>query len=166
MKNKAAKPGKTNVERILEAAGVPYTPHAFDGRDGKADACDIAAQLAIPPERVFKTLVTIAPKGALYVFAIPANHTLDLKKAARAAGEKSLDMLPLAKLFPLTGYRHGGCSPIGMRKNFPTFLDASAQAHTHIFISAGQIGLNLEVAPEPFARLIPATFADVARPAE
>lgn len=156
---KAPKCVKTNVERLLEAAGVPYVAHSFDGREGAADAEEIAAQLGVPAASVFKTLVTRSERNAYYVFAIPADARLDLKKAAKAAGEKALEMLPLAKLFPLTGYRHGGCSPLGMRKSFPTFIDGSARQWPRIFISAGQIGLNLEVAPEPFAKLVPAVFS-------
>lgn len=150
---------KTNVERILETAGIPFTAHTFDGREGKADAVEIAGQLGVPPAQVFKTLVTTTEDRQCFVFAIPANATLDLKKAAKAAGVKSLAMLPLAKLFMTTGYRHGGCSPIGMKKAFRTFLDASAEDWETILISAGQIGMNVQVAPKPFAAAIPATFA-------
>ena len=154
---------KTNVERLLEAAGVPYAAHAFDGREGRAEAAEIAAQLGVPAAYVFKTLVTETERHEAFVFAVPADGTLDLKKAARAAGVRALTMLPQAKLFPLTGYRHGGCSPLGMKRRLPTFVDASAEALPRIFVSAGQIGLNVEVAPRALAALVPATFADVAR---
>lgn len=149
---------KTNVERILEAAGLPYVPHTFDGRGGQAEASEIAAQLGIPPSIVFKTLVTETERHEAFVFVIPADGRLDLKKAAKAAGVKALAMLPLAKLFPLTGYRHGGCSPLGMKKHFPTFIDASAEALPELYVSGGQIGLNVSLAPKPLAALIPATF--------
>ena len=152
-------PKKTNVERILEAAGLPYAPHTFDGRDGQAEAAEIAAQLCIPPSIVFKTLVTETERHEAYVFVIPADGRLDLKKAAKAAGVKALAMLPLAKLFPLTGYRHGGCSPLGMKKRLPTFIDASAETLPELYVSGGQIGLNVSLAPKPLAALIPATFA-------
>lgn len=154
---KAAK--KTNVERILEAAGLPYVPHAFDGRGGQAEAPEIAAQLGIPPRIVFKTLVTETERHEAFVFVIPADGRLDLKKAAKAAGVKALSMLPLTRLFPLTGYRHGGCSPLGMKRRFPTFIDASAEALPELYVSAGQIGLNVSLAPKPLAALIPAEFA-------
>lgn len=154
---------KTNAERILETAGVSYVPHTFDGREGKADAGEIAAQLGVPAARVFKTLVTETERHEVFVFAVPADGELDLKKAARAAGVKALAMLPQARLFPLTGYRHGGCSPLGMARKFPTFIDASAQAHGRIFVSAGRIGLNLEVEPQALAAAVPAAFADVRR---
>ncbi len=150
---------KTNVERLLEAAGVPYAPHAFDGRGGQAEAGEIAAQLGLPPHVVFKTLVTETERHEPYVFVIPADGRLDLKKAAKAAGVKALAMLPLAKLFPLTGYRHGGCSPLGMKRRLPTFIDASAETLPEIYVSAGQIGLNVSVPPHPLAALIPAPFA-------
>ena len=150
---------KTNVERLLEAAGVPYAAHAFDGREGRAEAAEIAAQLGVPAAHVFKTLVTETERHEAFVFAVPADGTLDLKKAARAAGVRALTMLPQAKLFPLTGYRHGGCSPLGMKRRLPTFVDASAEALPRIFVSAGQIGLNVEVAPRALAALVPAAVA-------
>lgn len=158
---KAAK--KTNVERLLEAAHLPYVSHTFDGREGKADATEIAEQLGVPPARVFKTLVTETDQHEGFVFVIPANATLDLKKAAKAAGVRSLALLPLVRLFPSTGYRHGGCSPLGMKRKLPTFIDASATMHERIFVSAGQIGMNVEVAPEPLAGLIPAVFVELCR---
>lgn len=154
---------KTNVERILEAAGVPYVPHAFDGRGGQAEAAEIAARLGVPPAHVFKTLVTETDRHEAFVFVVPADGELDLKRAAKAAGVKALAMLPLAKLFPLTGYRHGGCSPLGMKKHLPTFIDASAETLPRLFVSAGQIGLNVEVAPHALANLIPAPFVPLRR---
>lgn len=158
---KAAK--KTNVERILEQASIEHITHSFDGRGGKADAAEIAAQLGVPADQVFKTLVTETEHHEAYVFVVPAAGELDLKKAAKAAGVRSLAMLPLAKLFPLTGYIHGGCSPLGMRKHFPTFIDETAQLFDHIYVSAGQVGLNVEVPPEALAALVPATFVDISR---
>ncbi len=160
----AQKKTKTNAERILESAGVSYVPHEFDGRDGKADAGEIAGQLGVPAACVFKTLVTETERHEAFVFVVPADGELDLKKAARAAGVKSLAMLPLARLFPLTGYRHGGCSPLGMARKFPTFIDVSAREHERIFVSAGRIGLNLEVDPRALAGAVPAEFADLRRP--
>ena len=154
---------KTNVERILETAGEPSVPHAFDGRGGQAEASEIAVQLGVPAAQVFKTLVTETERHEAFVFVVPADGTLDLKKAARAAGVRALAMLPLARLFPLTGYRHGGCSPLGMKRRLPTFIDASAEAWPRIFVSAGQIGLNVEVAPRALAALAQASFAEVAR---
>lgn len=152
---------KSNVERLLEAAGIPCTPHTFDGRGGRADAAEIAAQLGVPPAHVFKTLVTETERHEAFVFVVPADATLNLKKAARAANVRALSMLPQARLFPLTGYVHGGCSPLGMRRRFPTFIDSSAETLPRLFVSAGHIGINIEVAPRALADLIPATFADL-----
>lgn len=152
---------KSNVERLLETAGIPYVAHAFDGRGGRADAAEIAAQLGVPAAQVFKTLVTETERHEAFVFVVPADGSLSLKKAARAANVRALAMLPQARLFPLTGYVHGGCSPLGMRRRFLTFIDASAEALPRMFVSAGHIGLNVEVAPGALAALIPATFADL-----
>lgn len=152
---------KTNVERILQMAAIPYTTYEFDGKNGQLHAGEIARSLGFPPSRVFKTLVTENVHHVNAVFVIPANAVLDLKKAARAAHEKQLAMLPLAQLFPLTGYHHGGCSPIGMRKHFPTFIDVSAQTQPTICLSGGQIGLMVETDPLALARLIPAVFSDL-----
>lgn len=152
---------KSNVERLLETAGIPYVAHVFDGRGGRADAAEIAAQLGVPAAQVFKTLVTETERHEAFVFVVPADGSLSLKKAARAANVRALAMLPQARLFPLTGYVHGGCSPLGMRRRFPTFIDASAEGLPRMFVSAGHIGLNVEVAPGALAALIPATFADL-----
>lgn len=154
---------KTNVERLLDAAGVAYVPHTFDGRGGRVDAAEIATQLGVPPARVFKTLVTETSRHEAFVFVVPADGALDLKKAARAADVRALAMLPQARLFPLTGYVHGGCSPLGMRRRLPTFIDVSAKDQERIFVSAGHIGMNVEVGPNALANLIPAAFADLRR---
>lgn len=152
---------KSNVERMLEAAGIPCVAHAFDGRGGRADAAEIAAQLGVSAAHVFKTLVTETERHETFVFVVPANASLNLKKAARAADVRALAMLPQARLFPLTGYVHGGCSPLGMRRHFPTFIDGSAESLSRMFVSAGHVGLNVEVPPLALAGLIPATFADL-----
>ena len=148
---------KTNVMRILGAAGVPYTAHAYD--TSQLDACHAADDLGVARERLFKTLVTVAPGGGHYVFLLPAGATLDLKRAARAAGVKSVAMLPQKDLLPLTGYVHGGCSPIGMKKPFPTFVDESAAGFPTILFSGGHIGFMVEVAPEALLSLVGATYA-------
>ena len=107
---------KTNVERILEAAGLPYVPHTFDGRGGQAEASEIAVQLGIPPSIVFKTLGTETERHEAFVFVIPADGRLDLKKAAKAVSEKSIAMIHVSEINGLTGYVRGGCSPVGMKK--------------------------------------------------
>ena len=135
---------KTNVMRLLEQKKLPYTPHDYLA-SGAVSGVEVAAALGEPPERVFKTLVTTGASGGHYVFVIPGPKELDLKKAARAAGEKAIAMLPQRELLALTGYVHGGCSPIGMKKPFPTFIDASAEALPAICISAGRVGRQVKL---------------------
>ena len=113
---------KTNVMRLLEQAGVPYTPHFYSPDDG-IDAVSVARKLGQDPQAVFKTLVTQGRSRALYVFVIPGAATLNLRRAAAACGEKSVEMIPQKALLPSTGYIHGGCSPVGMKKAYPTFID-------------------------------------------
>ena len=113
------------------------------------------------PKVVYKTLVTVAKSKKNYVFVIPVEEELDLKKAAKAANEKSIEMLKSKELLPLTGYVHGGCSPIGMKKAFTTFLHSTAKEQEHIIFSAGKIGYQVEVAPEDLAKVVRFTFADV-----
>ena len=133
---------KTNVMRLLEQKKLPYTPHDYLA-SGAVSGVEVAAALGEPPERVFKTLVTTGASGGHYVFVIPVAEELDLKKAAKAVGEKSIAMLPQKELLPLTGYIHGGCSPIGMKKPFPTYVDASAEALPKIAVSAGVRGCQV-----------------------
>ncbi len=154
---------KTNVARLLEEAGVPHRILEYDVSDGLLDARSCAGKLGVPEEQMFKTLVAVAP-GPLYrVFVIPAPATLDLKKAARAASVKSIEMIPQKQLMPLTGYIHGGCSPVGMKKPFPTFFDESALLYDFICVSAGRIGASIAVAPETLAEFLHASFADLVR---
>lgn len=133
---------KTNAMRILERNGITYNVHTYEG--GALSGVEVAQVLGEDAERVFKTLVTAAAPGRYYVFVIPVAAELDLKKAARAAGEKSVEMLPQKQLLPVTGYIHGGCSPVGMKKPFPTFLDVSA-ACKRIFVSGGKVGVQVEL---------------------
>ena len=146
---------KTNVMRILEAAGVPYTPHRIPlAKDDSLDGVTAANLLGKPVEQVFKTLVAEGPKGEHFVYVIPVAETLDLKKAARAAGVKSIAMLPQKKLFPLTGYVHGGCSPIGMAKAFPTYFAEEVILVDTMVCSAGKIGYQIEVEPQALMDLV------------
>lgn len=149
---------KTNAMRALDRANVPYTPHEYDAQGG-IDGEHVAAALGIDPARVFKTLVTAGKSGASYVFVIPVSQALDLKKAARVAGEKAVDMLPVKDLLAVTGYVRGGCSPLGMKKAFLTWIDESARAQEAILVSAGKIGRQVEVAPCALAGLAHARFA-------
>ena len=151
---------KTNVMRLLEQKGIPYTPHDYRA-SGAVGGTEVAAALDEDPARVFKTLVTQGASGGHYVFVIPVAEELDLKKAAKAVGEKSIAMLPQKELLPLTGYLHGGCSPIGMKKPFPTVLHQSAAEQESIYVSAGKVGFQVEVAPADLQKMLPLRLADV-----
>ena len=153
---------KTNVVRILEAAGIPCTAYEVPLEKGQVpDGVTAAKRIGKPPEQVFKTLVAEGPKGEHFVFVIPVAETLDLKKAARAAGVKSIAMLPQKKLLPLTGYVHGGCSPVGMKKLFATVFHETAENLAAMIVSAGKIGYQVELAPRDLAALVRAKFADI-----
>ena len=130
-----SKEEKTNVMRTLEQKKIPYTAHSYDP-EGPIDGVSVAQTLGQPPEQVFKTLVTKGASGAYYVFDIPVAENLDLKKAAKAVGEKSVAMLPQKELLPLTGYVHGGCSPVGMKKQFPTVFHETAVLYDTVCVSA------------------------------
>ena len=151
---------KTNVMRLLEQKGIPYTPHDYRA-SGAVGGTEVAAALGEDPARVFKTLVTVGASGGHYVFVIPVAEELDLKKAAKAVGEKSIAMLPQKELLPLTGYIHGGCSPIGMKKPFPTVLHQSAAERESIYVSAGKVGCQGGVAPADLQKVLPMRLADV-----
>ena len=157
----AKKEEKTNVMRLLDAKKLPYRTRTYDPQVAVAGQ-DVAALLGEDTPRVFKTLVTVGKSGAHYVFMVPVNRELELKKAARAAGEKSVEMIKSRELLPLTGYIHGGCSPIGMKKLFPTFADESAREFDTIFFSAGKVGFQVELAPADLEKMLPVTFADIA----
>jgi Cys-tRNA(Pro)/Cys-tRNA(Cys) deacylase len=150
---------KTNVMRILTQQGIEFTAHEYDNT--MTDGETIARLLNEAPESVFKTLVTVANTGDHYVFVIPVCCTLDLKKAATAAGVKNIAMIKQKDLLPLTGYIHGGCSPIGMKKPFPTFVEESATLCDKIYFSAGKVGYQVQVAPDDLIRLIGAEYRDI-----
>ena len=153
---------KTNVMRTLEQKKVPYTPHTYPHDDGAApDGVSVAQSLGLDPAAVFKTLVVRGASGNYYVFDIPVAHTLDLKKAAKAVGEKSVSMLPSKELLPLTGYVHGGCSPVGMKKHFPTTFHQSCLEQETLYVSAGKIGFQVEVKPADLLDLVSAATADL-----
>ena len=153
---------KTNVMRILEQKNIPYPPHAYphDG-DAAPDGLAVARSLGQDPETVFKTLVARGASNALYVFDIPVGDSLDLKKAAKAVGEKSVAMLRQKELLPLTGYVHGGCSPIGMKKQYPTVFHETAEILDTILVSAGKVGYQVELAPADLIALVGAGTADL-----
>ncbi|KAB7707527.1 Cys-tRNA(Pro) deacylase [Bacillus aerolatus] len=137
--------GKANAMRILDAAGLPYDTHAYNPSDGKIDGLSAAEKIGKSADIVFKTLVTIGANKQIYVFVIPVSDDLDLKKSAKAAGEKKLDMLPVKDIQKYTGYIRGGCSPIGMKKTYPTFLDSRTISRENIIVSAGKIGRQIEL---------------------
>lgn len=152
---------KTNAVRLLENAGIDFSVHEYDVSDGEIDALSIARKLGAENDRVFKTLVAESPDKEHFVFVVPAAATLNLKKAAKVAAVKSIAMIKQKELLPLTGYVHGGCSPVGMKKLFPTFIDETAILWERIFVSGGKVGLNLQIPPEDLAGFVNAEFADL-----
>lgn len=144
---------KTNVMRILDQKKIHYQGHYY-GNTEAISGTEVAAALGENPDQVFKTLVTAGKTGSHYVFVIPVARELDLKKAAKAVGEKSIEMIKSKELLPLTGYIHGGCSPIGMKKFFKTTIDKSVEQCDTFFFSAGKIGYQVEVAPADLAKVI------------
>ncbi len=151
---------KTNVMRVLDSKKVQYNSHEYEP-DATMTGEEIAGILGEPAEKVFKTLVTQAKSGQYYVFVIPVIGELDLKKAAKVAGEKSISMIKQKDLLPLTGYVHGGCSPIGMKKRFPTFLHETAKDFERIYVSAGKVGYQVELSPDDLVKIVGCKFADV-----
>ena len=156
----AKKEEKTNVMRLLEQAGIAYIPHTYDP-GGPIDGVSVANILGQDPDAVFKTLVTRGSSGAYYVFDVPVAESLDLKKAARAVGEKSIAMIQQKELLPLTGYVHGGCSPVGMKKPFPTVFHETVILYDSICVSAGKIGYQVQCAPNALISYIGAETADI-----
>lgn len=154
---------KTNAMRLLDQAHIAYKYYEYETSDGKIDAVSVAAKIGQAPEQVFKTLVTQSPGHGYFVFVIPSICELDLKAAAKAAGQKSIEMLPLKQLLNVTGYVHGGCSPIGMKKLFPTFIDETALLYDSFCVSAGKIGINLCLSVQDLAGFVQARFADLVR---
>lgn len=150
---------KTNVMRVLDAAGIVYSEHTYAPE--LTNGVEVADALGEQPERVFKTLVTVGKSGSNYVFMIPVAEELDLKKAASVVGEKSVAMLKAKDLLPLTGYIHGGCSPIGMKKQFRTVIHQTAERLDRIFFSGGRVGFQIELAPQELFALIPIEYGDV-----
>ena len=155
-----AKQEKTNVMRILEQKKIPYTMHDYT-ESGAIAGEDVAKVLGENPDEVFKTLVTVGKSKQNYVFLVPVNKELNLKKAASAVGEKSIEMIKSKDLLGLTGYVHGGCSPIGMKKVFPTVVDISAENREKILFSGGKIGFQVELKTEDFKKIINFRFADI-----
>ena len=151
---------KTNALREIEAAGIAHRFITFECEEALSGV-DVAATLGEDPDRVFKTLVTEAKSGQHYVFMVPVACELDLKKAAAAVGEKAIAMIKARDLLPLTGYVHGGCSPIGMKSPYPTAIDETAQLYDAIMFSGGRIGCQVEMSPDDLAKLVDLKFADL-----
>ena len=152
---------KTNVMRVLEQKKINYTPHEYPHGDAPVDGATVAALTGMPAERVFKTLVAVGASKRHYVFDIPVERELDLKKAAKAVGEKSVAMIHVSEITPLTGYVRGGCSPIGMKKQFRTVFDASVNGQETVCVSGGKIGTQVELAPADLLRLTNADTAEL-----
>jgi Cys-tRNA(Pro)/Cys-tRNA(Cys) deacylase len=152
---------KTNALRLLEAQGIAHEVASMEVGEAHFDAVEVARRLGIDPGSLFKTLVTRAGPDEVFVFCIPGDKDLDLKKAARAAGVRSIDLVPLSDLTPLTGYVRGGCSPIGMKKKFPTWVDQVAEAQPRIYVNAGAKGLQAIIAPADLLRAVDARYADL-----
>lgn len=154
---------KTNVMRILEQKKVKYQPHSYADTEA-ISGIEVAEVLGQDVSQVFKTLVTVGSTKKNYVFVIPVNKELDLKKAASAVREKKIEMIKTKELLPLTGYVHGGCSPVGMKKLFKTVVDETAAGQETIMFSAGKIGYQVEVSPVDLKKVIEYEFADVTKP--
>ena len=144
---------KTNVMRILEQRGMAYTAHEYAHEGGAVSGVTVAGLLGVPPYTIYKTLVTRGASKSNYVFVIPVDAELDLKKSAKAVGEKSIEMIKQAELLPLTGYVHGGCSPVGMKKQFTTVYEEDIMLLDTVIVSAGKVGFQIELAPNDLLSL-------------
>lgn len=152
---------KTNVMRLLEQKKIPYTPHSYPHADGPVDGVTVADMIGVEPARVFKTLVARGASRTVFVFVIPVALELDLKKAAKAVGEKSIAMIHVNEITGLTGYVRGGCSPVGMKKLYRTVFDTQSQRVERMLVSAGKIGYQVEVVPDALIALVRGTIADL-----
>jgi len=148
---------KTNAMRILDTAGIHYNTHTYDCSDGRIDGISVAEKIGKPVERVYKTLVTQGTSKQYYIFVIPVAAELDLKAAARAVGEKAVAMIKVADINKVTGYIRGGCSPIGMKKEYKTVIDSSCETLDTFCVSAGKIGHQIELSPRDLIKLINCT---------
>lgn len=152
---------KTNAVRILESKGIEHSCVEYESSEDEIDAISVAKKINADPEMVFKTLVTVNEHNEHFVFVIPGPFELNMKKAATASGSKKIELIKVKDLLGLTGYIRGGCSPIGMKKPFPTFIDETAQLFEKIYFSAGTRGMQLLMKPEDLASVTEAEFADL-----
>jgi Cys-tRNA(Pro)/Cys-tRNA(Cys) deacylase len=154
---------KTNAMRVLDKKMIPYNVITYDSQDGKIDGISVVQKIGKDPQLVYKTLVTQGTSGNIYVFVIPVESELDLKKAAKITGEKNVALVPMKDIQKLTGYIRGGCSPIGMIKRYPTFIDSSASQAERIIVSGGKIGVLMELSVKDLQSITEATFHEVVK---
>lgn len=154
--------GKTNAMRVLDSKKIAYNIFSYDHEDGQIHGTAVAEKIGQPADQVFKTLVAHSGPN-LYVFVIPVGEELDLKKAAKAAGEKKIEMLPVKDLLKWTGYIRGGCSPVGMKKLYPTFIDQGAEALDMMAVSAGRVGTQMGLPPQLLAETVSAVFTGLVK---
>jgi Cys-tRNA(Pro)/Cys-tRNA(Cys) deacylase len=152
---------KTNAVRILESRGIKHSTSEYEVNEDELDAVTVARKIGADPDAVFKTLVTVGDRTGHTVFVIPGTGELDLKKAAHASGNRKVEMIRMKELLPATGYIRGGCSPIGMKKLFPTYIDETAQLYDEIFVSAGVRGTQVKLSPNDLREAVSAEFADL-----
>ncbi len=157
-----AKEIKTNVMRILEKEKIEYQAHYYSCNDGKIDGISVADKIGKPHELVYKTLVAVSSSKQYYVFVIPVKKELDLKLAAKSVGEKSVEMIHVADINKVTGYIRGGCSPVGMKKEYKTVVDSSAQTLERFFVSAGKIGAQIEINPFDLKKVVNFIYSNIA----
>jgi len=152
---------KTNAVRIVESNEIKYESISYDVDEDDLTGETVANKVGADPDTVFKTLVCVGDKNSHFVFCIPVTTELNLKKAASASGNKKVELIPLKELLPLTGYIRGGCSPIGMKKLFPTYIDETAQLYQNIFVSAGVRGTQMKLNPDDLLKLVNGVYADL-----
>ncbi|MBN1634075.1 MAG: Cys-tRNA(Pro) deacylase [Ignavibacteria bacterium] len=152
---------KTNAIRILELAKIPYSFTSYEYNEDEIDAVSVAKKINVSPDTVFKTLVTTGDKTGITIFIIPGNSELNTKKAALASGNKKIEMLPTKDLLTCTGYIRGGCSPIGMKKKYPSFIEETSQLNPEIYVSAGIRGMQIKISPADLCNVIGGKFADL-----
>jgi Cys-tRNA(Pro)/Cys-tRNA(Cys) deacylase len=152
---------KTNAVRILESNNIPFELFEYEFNEDEIDAVSVAGKINASPEMVFKTLVAQGDKTGIVVFVIPGNAELNLKKAAKVSGNKNVEMIKAKDLLSITGYIRGGCSPIGMSKKYPTFIEETSQLYEQIYFSAGVRGMQIKLSPFDLVKITEAEFSDL-----
>lgn len=160
---KTMKPVKTNVMRVLDKEKIAYTVTSYEVIDGKIDGLSVASKIGKPKEKVFKTLVTIGTSKEYYVFVIPVEEEIDFKKASKLTDEKNIQMIPVNELQKITGYIRGGCSPIGMKKQYKTYIHETVEKLDEITFSAGKIGVQITTNPTELKRVVPYKIGDIVK---